>query len=91
MAMSPFQVDVVTVANALYTGEAHELHCKGSAGQMVVLAHHQPLITRIEPGTVKIVHNDEAQEFEISGGVLEVANNHATLLCEADERSIPAA
>ena len=84
MARKTFQLQIVTVGDALFDGDALELRCRGSAGQLAVLAHHQPLITRIEPSTLVVVTPEETKEFTISGGVLEVADNHAVVLCSSD-------
>lgn len=86
MSDKSFTLQVVTVTNALFDGEARELHCKGSDGQMVVLAKHEPFITRIEKCVLKVVTpNGEVQEFPIVSGVLEVADNKAVVLCSKGE------
>ena len=86
MSDKSFALQIVTVAEALFDGQATELHCKGSDGQMVVLAHHEPFITRIEKGTLKVVPTTgEPQEFPILSGVLEVADNKAVVLCSRGE------
>ncbi len=85
MSTKPFELKIVTVAEALFEGEAQELHCKGTAGDMVVLANHEPLITRIEKSTLKVRTADgEMKEFPIVSGVLEVAHNKAVVLCSSD-------
>lgn len=86
MADKTFTLQIVTVSEPLFEGEAVELHCKGTEGQMVVLANHEPFITRIEKGTVKVVTPlKEQQEFTIVSGVLEVADNKAVVLCSKGE------
>ncbi len=85
MAQKTFSLKITTVAEALYDDEAIELHCKGTAGDMVVLANHEPLITRIEKSALKVRTTDgEIKEFPIVSGVLEVAHNKAVVLCSSD-------
>jgi len=85
MAQSPFTLKIVTVAEALFDGEAFELHCRGIGGQMSVLAHHEPFVTPLEACTLR-VHTSlgEYKEYPISSGVLEVADNKAVVLCSSD-------
>lgn len=90
MAHSTFQLQIVTVTNALFEGAAEELHCTGTGGQMTVLAHHEPFMTSIEPCTLRVQADGKEHEFPISKGVLEVADNKAVVLCSSDERNIPA-
>lgn len=86
MAHAAFTLHIVTVAEALFEGAAAELHCTGTAGQLTVLAHHEPLITRLETCTVRVVTpSGETEEFPINGGVLEVADNKAVVLCSGSE------
>ena len=58
----------------------------GEAGYLGVLANHAPLITTLQRGklTVKL-HDERPRVFEISGGLLKVANNEAVLLTESIE------
>ena len=85
MANTSFILRIVTVGQELFNGDAIELHAKGTAGQLTILAHHEPLMTRIERCTLAVVAADgTTQEFPIISGVLEVANNEAVLLCSQE-------
>jgi F-type H+-transporting ATPase subunit epsilon len=82
MTQKSFTLRIVTVAEPLYDGEAVELHCRGVSGQMTVLANHEPLITPIDPCTLRVTTTlGENKEFHIRGGVLEVADNKMVVLC----------
>lgn len=60
----------------------------GELGYLGVLANHAPLITTLKRGTLKVKFDDGRQdEYEISGGILKVANNEAILLTESIEAS----
>ncbi len=85
MAQKSFPLQIVTVGKALFDGEAYELHCKGVEGEMSVLAHHEPFITRIEHCTLRVRSTVEGDlEFPIEGGILEVADNKAVVLCSSN-------
>ncbi len=82
MAANTFTLQVVTVTDALFDGDAQALTCRNENGQMTVLPHHEPFITRLVAGEL-VVRDDagRAQSFTIQGGVLEVADNKAVVLC----------
>ncbi len=75
------QVNIADVANQLFAGKAVSLTVPGSKGQMQILPNHEPLISTLKKGEV-VVEDTDAQKhkFEIKGGLLEVANNSATVL-----------
>jgi len=86
MSQKTFTLQIVTVTKALFDGEALELHCKGTDGDMVVLANHEPLVTNIEKSDLLVRTEDGKEEkFSIENGVLEVAFNKAVVLCSTNE------
>lgn len=81
MARTSFTLRIVTVTEPLFEGEAYALHCRGVGGELTVLAHHEPFITKLEPCTLRVTTAlDEEKEFPISDGILEVADNKAVVL-----------
>ena len=61
---------------------AQQLGIMLGVGSMTVLGHHMPLITTLKPGEVRVrtAPNAEPQIFPISGGVLEVRSDGATVI-----------
>ncbi len=73
---------IAKVDEVLFEGQAHSLTVPGADGEMTVLGHHMPLITTLKPGEarVRVAPNAEPQTFPISGGVLEVRSDGATVI-----------
>jgi len=73
---------IAKVDEVLFEGEAYSLTVPASAGEMTVLGHHEPLITTLKAGEarVRLAANGEAQIFSITGGVLEVRSDGATVI-----------
>lgn len=73
---------IAKVDQTLFEGEAHSLVAPGTAGEMTVLTHHEPLITTLKPGTLRVhmAADDEPKTFAIEGGVLEVNAEGATVI-----------
>ncbi len=76
-----FHVTITNVAGALYEGNAHSISVPGVEGDMVVLAHHEPIVALLKAGTITLkTDNGEAKQYPITSGVLEVSNNKAIVL-----------
>ena len=61
----------------------------GEAGELGILPHHTPLLTRIKPGTIRLKVPNQA-EYElvyVSGGMLEVQPDMITVLADTAIRA----
>ena len=60
----------------------------GESGELGILPGHTPLISRIKPGTVKIVLPDDSEENGfVAGGILEVQPGLVTVLSDTAIRA----
>lgn len=86
--MASLHVDVVSAEESLFTGEAKFVALPGEVGELGILPGHTPLISRIRPGTVKIVSPDgEESNIFVAGGILEVQPNQVTVLSDTAIRA----
>ena len=86
--MATLHVDVVSAEEAIFAGEAKFVALPGEAGELGILPGHTPLISRIRPGTVKIVRPDGAEEnIFVAGGILEVQPGMVTVLADTAIRA----
>lgn len=86
--MTTIKVDVVSAEESLFQGNAKFVALPGEAGELGVLPGHTPLITRIRPGTVKIVLEDGSEEsIFVAGGLLEIQPGHVTVLSDTAIRA----
>ena len=72
---------VATPERQIFEGEVSSLIAPGALGYLEILSHHAPIITLLKTGVVTITN--AAQEkitYNISGGILEVHQNRASLL-----------
>ncbi len=79
-------IEVITPDAKVFEGEVESASFPGSDGSFQVLNNHAPLITTLGKGDMKFVKtvNKKPQETHIlvEGGVVEVLNNHVTVLAE---------
>ena len=79
--MSTFHLVIATVGEALYDNAASSVTLPGSDGEFTVLANHEPFVTTLKPGTIRVKNDEKAeQEFQVPGGVVECANSRVTVL-----------
>jgi len=77
-------VDVVSIEENVFSGEATFVALPGEVGELGIYPRHTPLITRIKPGAVRIRRADNGQEefVFVAGGILEVQPNAVTVLAD---------
>lgn len=81
MATATVHVTVTSVAEKLFDDQAQSVTVPGVEGMLEILAHHEPFVSTLKAGTVTVhTQSGETQTFSITGGVVEVSNNHATVL-----------
>jgi F-type H+-transporting ATPase subunit epsilon len=87
MAMT-MHVDIVSAEASIFSGIAEFVVVPGEAGELGIMPHHAPLLTRIKPGTVRIKVQDQAEEewIYVSGGMLEVQPLILTILADTAVR-----
>ena len=84
MTMATLHVDVVSVEENVFSGEASFVALPGEMGELGIYPRHAPLITRIKPGAVRILRADNGQEefVFVAGGILEVQPGAVTVLAD---------
>jgi len=80
---STFHLDVVSPEAVLWSGEAVMLVTRTTAGEMGVLANHQPLMASLVPWSAEITPAAGPKvTLAVRGGFLQVGANRVTLLTD---------
>jgi len=83
MAAPTIHVDVVSAEASIFSGEAEFVVLPGEMGELGIYPRHAPLITRIKPGTVRILKAGGEEELVfVAGGILEVQPKIVTVLAD---------
>jgi len=82
-------VDIVSAEQSIFSGEAEMVIAPGEAGELGILPEHMPLLTRIKPGTVRILQpgGGEEEVIYVSGGMMEVQPDSVTVLADTSVRA----
>ncbi len=84
-----FHLDIVSAEQAIYAGEVEMVIAPGEAGELGILPEHAPLLTRVRPGTVRVIPGGDAEEevIYVSGGMMEVQPDRVTVLADTSIRA----
>ena len=75
------KLTISRVDGPVFDGDVIAVSVPGVAGDMQLLANHEPFISPLKAGVIAIERSDETKEsFDIESGTLEVSANHATIL-----------
>jgi len=86
--MSTMTVDIVSAEEEIWSGTAKMLFAPAVMGEVGVLPRHAPLLTKIKPGEVRVINEqDEAEYFYVSGGMLEILPSGVTILADTAQRA----
>ncbi|MBP8017150.1 ATP synthase F1 subunit epsilon [Candidatus Gracilibacteria bacterium] len=55
------------------------------AGEITVLENHEPIISALKPGILKISYNNKEECFAVGGGVLEINGDKLTITADMVE------
>ena len=74
------QVTVAKVHENLFSGDAVSITVPTTAGEVTILANHEPLVAPLKAGTITVRTSSAEQQFVVESGVLEVSGGQATVL-----------
>ena len=81
-------VDIVSAEREIFSGLAEMVFAPAELGEVGISPRHAPLITKLNPGEVRVKVNDsESYPFYISGGLLEVQPHLVTILADTAVRA----
>lgn len=81
-------VDIVSAEKEIFSGLAEMVFAPAELGEVGISARHAPLITKLNPGEVRVkISNTENYSFFISGGLLEVQPHVVSVLANTAIRA----
>jgi len=81
-------VDIVSAEKEIFSGLAEMVFAPAELGEVGISPRHAPLITKLNPGEVRVkVSDSESYPFYISGGLLEVQPHLVTILADTAIRA----
>ncbi len=82
------QVDIVSAEQEIFSGLAEMVFAPAELGELGITPRHAPLISRLNPGEVRVkVSETETKAYFVSGGLLEVQPHLVTVLADTAIRA----
>ncbi|GAA1455602.1 MULTISPECIES: F0F1 ATP synthase subunit epsilon [Williamsia] len=87
MADTGFPVEVVSVEERLYSGEATFVIAQTTEGELGILNHHEPLLGELIAGGFVVIEQTDGTRrvAAVQGGFLSVTGDAVTVLAESAE------
>lgn len=82
-----FHFEITTPEGKQFSDDVAHVSLPTVDGEITVLAHHEPLVSLLVPGELRIAQNGETTVYAIAGGFLEVRDNTATVLADSAVRA----
>ncbi|CAM3885368.1 F0F1 ATP synthase subunit epsilon [Vreelandella rituensis] len=83
-----FTCNIVSAEAAIFSGTVEQVVASGIMGDLGILPGHAPLLTELQPGPVRVFHDDGKEEhFFVSGGFMEVQPSGVTILADSASRA----
>ncbi len=83
-----FDLEIITPLSVLYQAKVKHIRLPGTEGYFGVLAGHEPFVTTLATGEIKIdLENKQTKYYATSGGIVEVLPAKTTILVETAEEA----
>lgn len=90
----PLQLDIVTPEKKVFSDTVDNVYLPGADGEMGVLPMHAGVVTALQPGELRYLHNGQVVTLAIGSGFAEITQAKVVVLtdmalgeAEIDEKS----
>jgi F-type H+-transporting ATPase subunit epsilon len=80
--MATFETSLVSPEALVFYGEVEQVDLPGTEGDLGVLAGHDPIVTALRPGIVRLIANGKNEEFVVLGGIAEFSQSILSILAD---------
>ena len=80
------QLEVVTPERRVLAEPVEMVTVPGLGGELGILPGHTPLISQLQTGVLTYVQEGKNSSLHVSGGFVEVRDDHVSVLAEVAER-----
>ncbi len=80
-----FKLKLISPKGVIYEVEAISASLPTPDGEITILPNHEPLISLLAPGEIRLQINGKEHTLATEGGVVEIANNSVKILADSAE------
>ncbi|MEQ1946682.1 MAG: ATP synthase F1 subunit epsilon [Bryobacteraceae bacterium] len=78
-----FQIEIATPEKLVLSDRAESAQIPGKDGYMGILPGHAALLSELGAGKLSVTAAGKTRDFQISGGYLEIRDNHVRVLADS--------
>ena len=82
----PLKLDIVTATKTVLSEDVDMVIAPGAAGELGILPRHEPLLTTLKPGELRVQQNGQWDTLAVAGGFMQVDQRGVSILADAAER-----
>ena len=82
---TPFPLDILTPEHSFFSGQAEGVIVMTPDGEICILAGHEPIVTPLKIGSVRLNIDGQWKEALISEGFMEVGHSKTVIVTQACE------
>lgn len=82
----PLYLDIVTATRTVLSEDVDMVIAPGAAGELGILPRHEPLLTTLRPGELRVQQNGQWDSLVVAGGFMQVDGRGVSILADAAER-----
>jgi F-type H+-transporting ATPase subunit epsilon len=80
-----FQIEIATPEKLILNEQAESAQIPGKDGYMGILPGHAALLSELGAGKLSVTAAGKTQDLNISGGYVEIRDNHVRVLADKAE------
>ncbi len=80
-----FQIEIATPEKLVLNEQAESAQIPGKDGYMGILPGHAALLSELGAGKLSVTAAGKTQDYNISGGYVEIRDNHVRVLADKAE------
>jgi F-type H+-transporting ATPase subunit epsilon len=80
-----FEIEIATPERLVVSQRAESAQVPGKDGEMGILPNHAALLSELGDGTLSITSAGQTQSFHVTGGYVEIRDNHVRILADKAE------
>jgi F-type H+-transporting ATPase subunit epsilon len=78
----PFLLDIVTPEKKVFSDNVDNVYLPGADGELGVLPQHAGLVTALQPGELRYLHDGKVETMAIGSGFAEITQTHVVVLTD---------
>jgi F-type H+-transporting ATPase subunit epsilon len=80
--MSEFEIEILSPQGTVFKGEMFSVSFPTASGVITVMSGHANLVTKLRNGEIVIESQSGTKKIAVSGGFIEIVNNHVNVIAE---------